>query len=416
MKKTLKSILAATLTIILAFGSFSAFATEKNILKWVFDREEEEYYTEYFYSGEFKEGANTVTPNSEYDFLYYTFNAAKDGYYLFNYNISDLNWTGIPDEIADGIAYEMKIPVYYSYDWSDDEGKAEEIYFLEAGETVIGVDFYYYEESSENIFSIEYLGEGMDISFEEKDITNLVINDDIYFYDEYSYLYTDYTLSFTGGKTIELESEEISFTYDEYDEGENAITVKLGDFTKDITVTAYYIDHFITDAQLTNSEKYTDVYMNYDYSYNLPVISNESVKFTFNDGSSYNSVVNNDYGFVILPNGREYYFGLNYGYGNEYEYSLTIDIAGQAVKEYECNVETSGIIDNMGALTDNNNGEISYFLDYMLWEFFDIILASSVGGAFEESRDLFFSFFIRLSNLTNDVFVNIMHFLAYYLV
>ncbi len=415
MKKTLKSILAATLAIILAFGSFSAFATEENTLKWVFDREED-YSTEYLYSGEFKEGTNTIVANPENDFLYYILNADKTGYYYFSYNAYDISWIGIPDEVTDGVAYESKIPVYYSYDWSG-ETTSEYIYYLEAGETVIGIDYYFYEtESDKSVLSIEYLGEGMDISFDEKDITDLVINGDIYFYDEYSFLYTDYTLSFTGGKTIVLEDEELYFLYDEYDEGENTITVKLGNFTKDITVTAYYIDHFITDAQLTKSEKYTDVYMNYDYSYILPVISNESIKFTFSDGSTYNSVIDYNYGIVILPNGREYFVEAYYGYGNDYDYSLMIDVANQTVKEYECNVETSGIIDNVGALKDNNNSEISYFLDYMLWEFIDIILASSVGSAFEESRELFFNFFIRLSNLTNDIFVNIMRFLKYYLV
>ncbi|MBQ2842510.1 MAG: hypothetical protein IJE72_05695 [Clostridia bacterium] len=415
MKKTLKSILAAALAFILAFGSFSAFAENGKTLKWIFDREWEDY-AEYLYSGELKEGENTLVSTPKSDFLYYTFHAAKDGYYQLGFDPYDLSWTGIPEEIENGIAYEVKSSIYYSTETSDNEAFMADIYYLKAGETVVGVDYYYEDNASNGELTIEYLGESMDIIFEEKDLNNLVTDYDIYFNDEYSFFYTDCTLSFSGGKTIFREKEELLFSYDKYSEGENTITVKLGDYSKDVTVTAYNIYHFVKDAQLSNAENYTTVTQNYNYTYNYPSISNESVKFTFTDGSTFTTVINDNYGFAILPNGREYFVSLYYGDNYDYGYALMIDVAYQMVKEYECTVESSGIIENIGALNENNNSKIFYFFDSLLWEFRDIIYAVSVGGAVEETSDAFFNFFIRLSNLTNDIFVNIMYFFKYYLV
>ncbi len=416
MKKTLKSILAITLALILSFGSLTAFAATEDTLQWYFG----DVITEYTWQGELTEGSHKVTcKTDEMTFLSYKLNA-KDGFYLlsFSYPMDTgyIDWVGIPEEVTDGVAYDFTLPVYvYASDTADDDRVIYDMIFkLDAGETIVGVDAFVSEENADLSLFVEYLGESVtDFDIISKE---LISGYDIYLGDSEGWLYTDLTVNFSGGKTKVLKYCETKFKCDVIKKGENVLTVKFGDLEKDFTVTVNSIDYYIKSAELSNADKYTEVFIDYNGDYWYYPVTDDYVTVTFTDSTQQDVFIDYGYGRVELPNGKDYPVFIYSDSDYNDNYYLCISICDDIVKKYECTATKCDIIENGGILIEENKSEFVNFFSDLYWGLDDALMFDTVTEIFRSLFGTSFDTLIGAANLFSGLFENIVTFIKFYLV
>lgn len=405
MRKTFKSLLALTLALILTFGSFTAFAAEENTIEWDFGW----WVDEYTYSGEALLGTNTVNFSEDTNYLYFDFTAENPGYYSIAFDYSEIDWACFPSTYANNYATGENISFSV-----EEETVVTFVSKLEAGSTVLGVDFFNDEIQSSEI-TIEYLGEAItDLIFDEEKLNDFIDGYDIICRGNEGAMIADTEIVFSAEKSFTLEGIQIGFTCEDFKEGENTVTVKFEDFEKVLTVTAYTVEHYVSDAELSNSESYTEISYDYNGSSDIEYISGESVTVSFTNGKTYVSGIEYGEGIVVFPNGKEYPVAVKYTYNENYEVVLAIYIAGSKINEYKCTETEAGLLDNLDSLKNENDWEKNNFLGDVIYGISSIIYSGSIVSAFEAAREFFFDFFISLSHLSDGLFSNFMYFLRYY--
>lgn len=415
MKKTLKSILALTLALIMSFGTLSGFAAEGDTLEWIYD---DEYSTEYTCYGEFKEGKNTVLCDEDgSEQKYYTF-VAKEGYYSFSYtNPLDngwIDWLGIPYKIENGKAYDFARTVFDSYNEGELGGDYSLVYKLDAGETIIGVDTYYSAENTKIDVNIEYLGKTItDFDISEKE---LLLNRDIYEGETESELYTHLSVTFDETKTIEFPNQFIIYSCDEIKAGENVLTFEIEGLTKDITVIANPIEYYIKDIELHNAEHYAQIFVDYNNDTWYYDIDGAVATVTFANGSEKDIFFHGECADVTLSNRKTYavfaYHHYSYDDGERY---LSLYI-GDYEKNYKCAEIKYDIIENGEILVEDNKSEIADFLNCLYWELDNATYYNTTFEIFESLFGSFFDTLINASDLFGGIFENIVRFIKFYLV
>ena len=421
MKKTLKSILAITLALILSFGTLTAFATENKTLTW---HQYDEQPCEYIYYGEIIEGENAIAFEDGDDYSqYYSFNA-KNGYYLFSYEIPAdmgwLNWIGFPYEMIDGEAYDSIECVAQSYVKDENFTLTEKfIYNLCEGETVIGLDVFPTSVSKDIKLSVEYLGESVtDFDITTKDY---VLNGDVYEAETEGWLYTDAIIGFSENKSVTIDYCDLQFTCDGITEGENILTFKFEGVTEEIAINVYPVDYYVSGAELSNAEKYTQEYVDYFGEFWSKPIEEEILTIFFTDSTSKDFEFFSDWGNVEFPNGRSYYFYIDRYYDYDYESEkdiriLSINIEGYCVKEYQCTITEYGFVQNGEVLIEENTNRIVSFIEDILWYFSNAFENETAGEILSSLFGSFFDSLIDASNLFNGIFKNFIIFIKYYLV
>lgn len=344
MKKFLSVILAA-LILVCPLSGFATDAAET--LEWYFcddlDYCEPWYYE---YKGEIALGETEIKFTEDDYCDYYTFNAENAGYYYVECNNYEILWFGFPEGITDGKAIR-EAENYYASE-SDIEKKI--IFKLNAGETVLGIDFGY-EADPEDIckIEIEYLGDTVtDIVFEEGVLDNLVLDVDLFDTDA-SYVQTDVDVAFSGGKTITFPDCWVQIDADNYDwvKGENNATAVFMDFKKDVVVTACEMTDLITDVEFVNLDEYENITTFYDDLYATDIYGAELV-FTLANGEKINfNTYDEEY---IEINGQNYYTYASYFYNDSEDVDIVISVGGIEIGRYECNVTKTSYIDGSGKL------------------------------------------------------------------
>ena len=417
MKKTLKSILAITLALIMSFGTLTAFAAEGDTLEWVFEYDDETLEFEYF--GEITEGTTVISTQTETYRRYYTFDA-KEGYYLFtkgDYSQeSYIDWVFTPDEMKNGTAYNTANSVIDWWEQIEDSEREEgnTIYKFEAGKAVIGLFVTAVPGTEAPELKIKYLGK--DITDFDIATKEFVLGYDLYRGDSEGWLNTGVSLVFDGTKTINVKDSGLDYTSEIIKDGENVLTFELGDITKDITITAYPVEHYIKDAELSNADYYAQEFIDYDYDYWHYSVDGEAVTVTFTDLKEKDVIIKDNWGTVKFPNGNEYPIEIYYDYNNDDNRVLFITIAYKEVKEYECTVTKYGIIENGEILVENNHSEIGDFLNSIYWELDDATYYNTIFEIFESLFGSFFDTLINASDLFGGIFENIVSFIKFYLV
>ncbi|MBQ3045941.1 MAG: hypothetical protein IJD49_08325 [Clostridia bacterium] len=358
MKKTMKSIIAATLALVMLLCSVPAFAAGADeTVKWYWW---EDNYHEYHYEGVLEEGTVEFGKDTP-EYIYYTFDAQEEGYYLMT---EENEWLGaiMPEEIKNGS--------FYGEIYCDEHiGKIAEtgdfasLWYLEEGEHIIGFYLGGGTGSPSTLaecggFSLEYCGKEItDLEFDENSLDGLVIDYDLCFNehsgreDEYHMSDVDgVTVTFSGGKSITVDDNGYYvYPQGEIKEGVNEFEVDFLGYKENITVIAYSLSHYIKSAELNNVEKYTDIKMLYDcnYEYNGD-FSGETVTVTFADGTKKNYVLDEFNGAEIkLDNGRKYYIDVYYTF-NLTECDLHISFGFyETLCKYECNVEQASFKENL---------------------------------------------------------------------
>ncbi len=420
MKKTLKSILAIILALILSFGTLTAFATENKTLTW---HQYNEPY-EYIYYGEISEGENAIACEDGDDCSqYYTFNA-KNGYYLFSYELpSDMgwiNWIGFPYEMIDGEAYGSADCIAQSYFEDENSTLTEKfIYNLNEGETVIGLDVFPTSVSKDIKLSVEYLGESVtDFDITTKDY---VLNGDVYEAETEGWLYTDAIIGFSENKSVTIDYCDLPFTCDGITAGENILTFEFEGVTEEIAINVYPVDYYVSGAELSNAEKYTQEYVDYFGGFWSEPIEEETLTIFFTDSTSKDFEIFSDWGTVEFPNGRSYYVITDRYYKYDYENEtdvriLSINIEGFCVKEYQCTITEYDFVQNSEVLFEKNTNRIVSFIEDIRWYISNAMENETAGEILSSLFGSFFDSLIDASNLLNGIFENFIIFIKYYLV
>lgn len=356
MKKTFKTFLAAMLAAIMLIGSLPAFAAEASeTLEWNYYGDT--YY--YDYAGEIKEGVNTVGEISDDSaFIYFDFNAEKTGFYTLSFNYEEIEgWTGIPEKIENGVAYDDIELTYHG-----DEDNSKILFYLEAGETVFAIDLDFTPSENAEIV-VEYCGE---------EIASVIPGDaviacDFYYYDcedgTFTFdLLSDSTIIFDSGKSLKTDSL-YGTTDKEPAKGINTLNIELFGKTHTAAVTLYNIDDFISKIEISNAEKYLNPVIYYD-TYDSLYPYDETFTVTFTDGTT-ESIVYNDYeSFVILPNGSKAYIWVDFDFYRD-KLTMIIHVSGEIVETLECTAQYATLAENFTHLIQNNKNSLDDSIMYL---------------------------------------------------
>ncbi len=362
MKKTFKALIAVILALVIVSSSFTAFAAEKNgSLIW--------NEAEYVYAGDVTEGENTVEIVSDGG-VYYTFDAAKPGYYMLKYDWRDISRLRSPIIGDSGDIEDERIFEYLEDDDNFDTDAF--LFFFDEGENIIA-GFAGYESTAGDVSEIEviYCGEKVtDISFEGGTEFFLVPGWNIseyYHGDEKGYPEQGYYLdggktdiTFDSGKTLSLLYHDFVCTAEnEPVTGENSITVYFINETFDKTVSVYPISRELS-VEVENIEKYLDVPVAYNGNL-LYDFDGMRIKLTYSDGYTETLTAENGEWFGIdLRNGNPHYFPLNY-------FHETVED-----KVYFClTVGDEVFVREEGTLRDATKKENRQHLNYRIYEILD---------------------------------------------
>lgn len=367
MKKTLRTIISALLIAIIALSSAaSAFATAiPETINWAASYEELEEYSRTFVYGNksLGIGENEIRNTADYDNRIYFAFFATEGYYFIDTKRD--SWVMIPETFdgTNAIGYRK----------GTDVGEEEErVFFLEAGETVIGINFY---GMTKDEITIEYLGkEVTDFTVEEDALKDYIIDYDIGNWDltendlPYFYTETDSVVTFSNGKTITAENICISGECNgKIKSGKNTATLEFFGKEKEVEFTAYYVEELIETAELSNVENYLTTKVDYqDWAYYIEV-HNEILTVYFTDGTSAEFEIEYNCGTVILPSGREIDAWVGLDTDERDNLILDIEIAYHTVNSYDVETEEFTFAENVAELNRNNKSALEWAAREFRW-------------------------------------------------
>lgn len=271
-------------------------------------------------TGVLTEGRNQI-PTDEYSYEFcFDFYADESGYYSIISDQADF------DIFAEGSDNHALSATCFINETEDDYVR---LYHLEKGGYKIYA--YYYGESI-NIatagdastpvegfeINIEKYGEITDVILDEEAYKDVVFGTSSIFSKDKNGNgiisdYADYTVVFSGGKTISCHYRFDLICNGEFVNGQNKITANFGFFKKEMVLTGYYITYYIESVELLSSPT---AYKTYNGTYIYDDFRN-SYKVNFADGTS--TVASST---VILPDGQEFY--INYSINDEAEISVYI--------------------------------------------------------------------------------------------
>ncbi len=321
---------------------------------------------EYIYRGEISYGWTEVCERPSFStedlYIYYTFNAPEDGYYLFGYGTPHTSmWAGILDVNNTEPDFAETIYDYYAVD---------KIYYLSKGIYNFVIDIYSTAEDV-NIQS-EFLGKDItDISFNYDQLLDY----DLYWYgsenDYYFNSYADATITFSSGKIYEFNDGVLEgATNSEPVEGKNDVTVYFLDKEIPTFVMVYPVSHFISDAEISNVEYYLGNGVEYYNRLEKEYPYGEAITVTFADGTKQIVEYKTSQEWVTLPNGQEY--EIYVGYDTEHHsfnrntYHLKIYLGFNCViKSYNTDISKVTFIENIKALHEDNKVPLNEIFENM---------------------------------------------------
>lgn len=413
MKKTLKSMIFLILSAVLIFSVFTvgSFAQDKSII-WNYG--DDVYQETYYYGGELKLGENKVSPLADADEIifgdcyddnvYYEFDVEQSGYYDFE-AVSDAYYSiYISQDIRDGIVYGDKELLI-----TDDEGFSV---YLEEGECIVGLIFYYYDWNGlgdiyNSELNIEFIGsEITDMQIEEEYLEDLILGYHIGSeYDENNTadILAEGKLVFNSGKELEFY-EYLNAEYPEdIAPGENVITFVLPGYKKEYTVQIKTVDDYIKNVEVGNIDDMTvvkqtfmpDVVFTPDVNYIELIITNP-------DGTKKTEIA--DYDYMIELKGDKYiWISYDYIQKDDGKWYFTVEAMNKEYLSVPCETVQASFEENLGLYFNcvleyaiGMVGETSWYLT----DAFDLSLDLSV----KERTELLSDAFSEIGNYYSEVY------------
>ncbi len=379
MKKTIKTAVAMFLALIMVCGSLTVFASSPADIEWNFY--ESETNTVYNYAGEITVDADATdvkgSDGEEFEkFVYYTFEAEETGYY--SVETRGECWFGIPDRYEDGIYYDTK-------DFTESYSFAERIYYLEAGEYIIGFDLYY--DATDEV-SINFYGDIVNISCDEETFKDLIFNNSINKSDDEEAEH-DYWLDanaiiieFENGADVIREYTTILvYTDEELTKGEYDVEIGIHGipYRQKATISIIDVKDVIAKIELEDLELFTElVYYFNGSNYNVSS-GTEDLVITYTDGTT--EVVEDFEGWEWLED-KNISIESYYDTDDEGNWCYIVSVAGVEYIKEVCNERAATNIENILMYHSLNLSRIADTFDWMGIYFSDIFHADSISGAF----------------------------------
>lgn len=285
MKNTIRKILCAVLTLVMALSAVPAFAAEiGDTIKWYDD--DGTVCNEYVLT-DIIDIDDTITINAESGKRKYSYilNAEKSGYYAFIE-------TGYPHvyiapKYENGSAYSDS--GYFDSLICNDTSNYPDaiIVYLEAGEVFFTT--YVYDMESATV-SFEFLGEEItNVEYEQEYLEDLIIGCEVAEDSDSFQLehFSNVNITFSSGKIVSDIFTDRLFRYDvPLKEGKNTGYMEVLNHKEPVTFTAYPVSKYIESMEISNIQKVLDVKTNYRNEYIYPAVHEETVTVKFTDGTS----------------------------------------------------------------------------------------------------------------------------------
>lgn len=390
-QKTLKSIIAMALALILSLGIASTAFASNGSITWTVDGET----AECTYHSDLAVGTNTIKIE-ESDYYYFDISELENGYYS----------AKLSDDVFEYFCTPEKSGNKY-VGWGDMKliGGIEYIIFHRDENVDIAIGGVPGTTDSTTI-EIEYLGENIESVEIENEEEFLVDCDfDNYGTNEWAG-YFDTKVTFTGGKTFEAEDLRCYFSFaGEPQRGENTINLTFIDYTSEQVISAAYISDYISGVEAEIPE---GVAANVYYHYYFDLINTvDEVTVNFTDGTSKTVKPGQTYCPLTLPNGREIKLRFEY-----YLYVPTLTVffrvyaderyGGTSIGTFELNTEKASFSDNVEHFKQNvilDFERIDYYIDNIT----EYIAEGEIQAAMFQVRYLFNSIGYCIENVFYEI-------------
>ena len=400
MKKAIK--IAAMFVLLISIFTLSASAKNKTI-EWDYYSDGSFSYT-YTYGGELKIGANEIMPVEEskwfnfdgfYDYyVYYEFEVETSGYY----KIETLNplvpfSPDVSQDIRDGVVYGEKELIYLD-DYSN-------CVFLDEGDSVIGVNFFYYEdvdygEDFSKELNISYLGKEItDVQIDDEYLEDIILGYHIsteYDDENKTDLYVSGKMIFDNGtECVFWQSAEVTYPED-IAPGKNKLTFDVVGFKKDYTVDIKTIDDYIEKIEIRNLEEVAVVTETFlpDYIYSPDYYID--LVITLPDGTEITDSEVYYYYDLELKGEKELTIWFEYDMGEDGKWYLIAYAGNEELLREPCETAESDAITNGYILGEKIAETTIFMLEDFSWymsDAFGILSGLSITERFESFIEAF---------------------------
>lgn len=395
MKKSIRKILCVILTLAMTFGTLTAFATDG-----------EPIYSpdgsEIPFAGELKEGSNTVSNSDGDRCIYVTFNAEKDGYYVFSYETEVDCWIT-----------HIELDESREMTYSDDMGYESMLYSFDSGESFV-LNTFIELKAGENLFTIIWdsktvAEETIDVSYMGKEITGIdfsagkdyaILSSDIYevLYElvdaehQYGFATNDFAVTFDSGKTFELERTSVFCECEaEIKDGVNDIGVYFGKKIFPAQIEVRPITYFVENAEADRP----DDFVRYEYYDGAKEFAEYAGGFTLTLKNGEKIKAAEEWENVVIP-GTDPKGCWIYADENSEDGTVEICLAGYGFEKYECKVQSASTEQNFRHMTEN----VSDIFDDFKWlaDYYYEIMANAGSKA-----DTLRAFGTWISHINNNI-------------
>ncbi len=416
MKKTLKTLIAVILAMIIATGSMSVFAANENI-SYACDSDSD--IIEFAFAEILNEGKNDVeSPDTEY--FYFTFDAKESGYYAFEYSWHDLNMFHVPEKKENNVYYGYADSELLMSEDDYDAGLETYLVYLEKGSNII-LSAAFFDGFSKTEVNIEFAGKkltGLDISGGVD--YNLIFGYGIDEWDrndktiEYNFTPGESTLTFDTGKKYDGFIYDILFESEiELIEGEYDITFEYMGVTFEKRIKIYDISINVLSIDVKNYEDYDTVTEYFDGCIDYDLTGLEFV-ITFGNGKK-ETIVSEGYGMmgIDLQNGSPYYVFLSYGYKPDEDgnVNFVVELGEREYVRLPAEKVKASKLEDSKHLAEENIYVIEDEFFMLEWNFKDIFFVLGSDLFFDNLAYFLKDLFTLVPDISAGVFENFIMFL-----
>lgn len=383
MKKTIKTAVAMLLAIIIACGSMVAFAATPADIQCNLT-EEDEAIT-YAYAGTLTVGGDSERIRAKEDskYVYFTFEAEEEGYYKVSSSSCsfDDGWFTIPETYENGVYLGSK-KALAGNDFTD------RYFYLEKGEHIVCVNFYWLND---DVFKVEYVGELVDVKFDDEDCKKLVLGSDIWEeHDENGelcyYFCSSVEFEFSSGDKFVIDYADVRVYSDkELEHGENEVEIGLYglDFRVKKTISVIDVTKIISKVEMTNVEDHIALKYYYNGGVDYPYVENETLTVTYTDGTT--EVIENFSGYEYLEK-YDIPVRSDFSRDDDWDMEFYVAVANEKFIREKCYYTFASDIENLDRYNEINYDDIEYRFYWIGLYFRNIFTADSASESLEYLR------------------------------
>ncbi len=408
----MKKLIAIILTLAMIFGAFSvssfAFSNGDKLTFRYLDSTEKDLY----YIGEAFEGENYFEYGGGQTSVFYEFNAKESGYYSAN-----VYYACFAQKISDSEAVQIESKAFYY-----DEGCC--YIYLEEGTYYIADSFITaYPEPEDIRVTIEYLGEFVEVTYDESAFDCAVEGTDVDMYNK-ELFGANPEIVFENGSLRDYGGKIGLFCDGELKIGENNVKFEIAGVEFEEVLKIVSIRETIESIEIEDLDVFTVAYEYYfsdinngSFGYVNPADYGTKVTVNYKDGTKITVDYCYDYKTddyktnIPLPDGTELPLAIYQTcFHEDGKIYLLATCEGVVLLEEECRIEKVSMDDNLNHLFGEVNKYSEYLFENISWCFEYMFNPEGLGFMY-----YFEHLFSGSFNLAKIIFDEIALFIGYYL-